>query len=274
MKPAPQDEPQPDPWQLLRAFTRARIAQGRSGASLPTGPMLEFQAAHARARDAVHLPFDEDAVCAALPQACSILRLGSAAPDRASYLRRPDLGRRLDEASRGRLVEWAESAAGTNLADVSPDIVFVVADGLSALAVHRHAADVLRLAHGALLARGLKVGPVVIARQARVALGDEIGACLGARQVAVLIGERPGLSSANSLGIYLTHAPAPGRKDAERNCISNIHPDGGLSPTLAAHKLVWLILEARARQLTGVELKDESDACPNLLGAQEMLSGE
>ncbi|MEC5385891.1 ethanolamine ammonia-lyase subunit EutC [Uliginosibacterium sp. H3] len=241
-----------DAWQSLRSFTDARIAQGRSGASLPTAPMLAFQLAHARARDAVHLPLDVQGLRTALGD-LEVVEVASAAASRDIYLRRPDLGRRLDDSSRARLE--------TRTAPELPyDVVFVLADGLSALATQQHAAAVSLLARAALAGKGWHIGPLVIAKQARVALGDEIGELLGARQVAMLIGERPGLSAADSLGIYLTWTPRVGRKDAERNCISNIRPAGGLSYEQAAHKLLWLMGEARARRLTGVALKDESDA--------------
>ncbi|HEX6827836.1 MAG TPA: ethanolamine ammonia-lyase subunit EutC, partial [Burkholderiales bacterium] len=188
-----------NPWRVLRQFTTARIALGRAGGSLPTAPMLEFQLAHARARDAVHLPFDAAAIAAGLAKVgLESLRVRSAAPGRESYLQRPDLGRRLDPSSRALLRPCAESP-GQDI-----DAAFVIADGLSALAVHCHAVAVLALAHAALVERGWRLAPVVIAEQARVALGDEIGELLRAGQVAILIGERPGLSAADSLGIYLT----------------------------------------------------------------------
>jgi ethanolamine ammonia-lyase small subunit len=222
--------------------------------------MLDFELARARARDAVHLPFDGQALATADPNSVEITRVHSAAPSRDVYLRRPDLGRRLDSASRARL----EALSGAALL---PDIVFVIADGLSSLAAHRHALAIFTLASRELQAADWQIAPLVVAEQARVALGDEIGELLGARQVAILIGERPGLSCADSLGVYLTHAPRPGRTDAERNCISNIHPGGGLGYAQAAHKLVWLMHEARKRQLTGVLLKDNSESCPPLLGS-------
>lgn len=251
-----------DPWHLLRQFTSARIALGRAGASLPTVPMLDFQLAHARARDAVHLPFDAAAIEAQLAAlGFESLRVHSAAPDRATYLQRPDLGRRLDEASRTSLQAFSGERKW--------DAVFVIADGLSSLAVHAHAAGVLALARAALIERGWGIAPVVIASKGRVALGDEIGELLQAAQVAILIGERPGLSSADSLGVYLTHAPRVGRSDAERNCISNIRPDGGLDYVRAAHKLVYLMCEARSRGLTGVALKDASDGLPLLVQGSE-----
>jgi len=250
-----------DPWQGLRQLTSARIALGRAGGSLPTAPMLEFQLAHAQARDAVHLPLDS----AGLGQALSrkgfrFDRVHSAAPGRESYLQRPDLGRRLDEASRERLRALAGAAAPAGW-----DALFVLADGLSPLAVTRHAAAVLELAHHALAAHGWRIAPVVIAQQSRVALGDEIGELLGARQVAVLIGERPGLSSPDSLGIYLTWQPRVGRTDAQRNCISNVRPQG-LPYERAAHTLVYLMIEARRRGITGVDLKDDSARVPLLVG--------
>jgi ethanolamine ammonia-lyase small subunit len=250
-----------NPWQSLRRFTSARIALGRAGGSLPTVPMLEFQLAHARARDAVHLEFDTLAVEAQL-QVCELenLRVHSRASDRNEYLQRPDLGRRLDEISRLQLAHWAEARPAQGY-----DAVLVIADGLSALAVHSHAVAVADLACRALVAAAWAVAPIVIAEQSRVALGDEIGELLQAGQVAILIGERPGLTSPDSLGIYLTHAPRVGRTDAERNCISNIRPDGGLSYERAAHKLVFLMQEARRRGLTGIGLKDDSDSIPLLV---------
>jgi ethanolamine ammonia-lyase small subunit len=234
-----------DPYAALRAATPARIGLGRSGDSLPTGALLDFQLAHARARDAVHGALDAPALAQALAPLPSVFAQ-SQVGDRAIYLRRPDLGRRLGAPSRREL----EALAG------APDVVFVVADGLSAAAVQTQAAPLIAACLPGL--EDLKIGPVVIATFARVALGDEIGALLGAKICAVLIGERPGLSVADSLGVYLTHGPRPGRRDSERNCISNIHGNGGLSIGQAAEKLVWLLREALRRGLTGVELKEES----------------
>jgi ethanolamine ammonia-lyase small subunit len=238
-----------DPWAALRGLTAARIALGSTGGSVPTARQLEFQADHARARDAVHAALDAEALAERLAAAgLPVLRAHSAAPDRAVYLQRPDLGRRLDDGSRGRL---SAAAAGPF------DAAFVVADGLSALAVERHAGPLLADVVGRLRAAGWRLAPVVVVRQGRVAIGDEIGALLGAGLVAVLIGERPGLSAPDSLGVYLTHAPRPGRVDAERNCISNVRPEG-LPVPAAAHTLAWLMTEARRRALTGVALRDES----------------
>ncbi|GLU34781.1 ethanolamine ammonia-lyase subunit EutC [Trinickia caryophylli] len=243
-----------NPWQALRRFTCARIALGRAGSSLPTEPLLAFTLSHAQARDAVHHPLDAGALHAALKaEGFDSIDAHSAAPDRAHYLRRPDLGRRLGDDSRATLAARAAQQAG------KPDVVFVVADGLSAFAASKQAVPLLLALRPRL--DGWNVAPVVVARQARVALGDEIGELLQARFVAMLIGERPGLSSPDSLGIYLTYGPRVGRSDAERNCISNVRPEG-LSYAAAAHKLHYLLDEGRRLGLTGVGLKDRSDAPP------------
>jgi ethanolamine ammonia-lyase small subunit len=240
-----------DSWDRLRQLTPARIALGRAGGSLPTRAHLAFQLDHARARDAVHAALDPLAVAHALHQiGLDCLRVRSAAADRLRFLQRPDLGRRLDPPSRQLLEQ--RSAAGTPV-----DAVFVVADGLSAAAIHRHAAPLLALLCSPLAAEGWSLAPVVLAEQARVALGDEIGALLLARLVVVLIGERPGLTSPDSLGAYLTWQPRTGRIDADRNCISNIRPEG-LPYEQAATRLRYLMTEARRRRLSGVALKDES----------------
>jgi ethanolamine ammonia-lyase small subunit len=240
-----------DIWRDLARLTPARIALGRSGAGLPTREVLRFSLAHAQARDAVHTALDVDALQAEIEAlGFETLTATSSAEGRDVYLRRPDLGRRLSDASREAIA--ARASAGW-------DLVFVVADGLSSAAVSTQVAPFLAAMKPWLAASGWSVGPVAIATQARVAIGDELGALLGARAVAVLIGERPGLSSPDSLGAYLTLDPRPGRSDAERNCISNIRPEG-LSYELAAFKLAWLIREALARALTGVKLKDDSDA--------------
>jgi ethanolamine ammonia-lyase small subunit len=221
------------------------------GGSLPTAAHLEFQLAHARARDAVHRTLDPAALAVALEVAgLPALVARSAASDRAEYLQRPDLGRQLAPDSRERLAALADAA------EVAYDIVFVVADGLSALAAARHAVPVLARLVPRLRREGWSVAPVVVAEQGRVALGDEVGALLSARLAAVLLGERPGLSSPDSLGAYVTWAPAAGRRDAERNCLSNIRP-AGLGYELAADRLYFLLTEARRRKLTGVALKDD-----------------
>jgi ethanolamine ammonia-lyase small subunit len=241
-----------DPWQRLRSFTPARIALGRAGASLPTEEVLKFSLAHAQAQDAVHLPLDVERVCHDIDlQAHRVLHVVSAAGDRTTYLQRPDLGRRLDEAGRILL----QSAAP----DGGCDANFVVADGLSALAIHRHAVSMVADITALLDPERWRIGPVVVATQARVALGDQIGALLNSRCVVVLIGERPGLSSPDSLGIYLTFDPRVGRTDAERNCISNVHPEG-LDYARAARKLHFLMEQSRRLKVSGVGLKDSSDA--------------
>ena len=230
--------PRQDPFAALRRATPARIGLGRAGQGLPTAPMLAFQLAHARACDAVHAVLDVEHVQAALGR--PVLVVDSAAPDREAYLQDPNLGRRLAPGSpalpRGR-----------------HDLVVIIADGLSATAVHAHAAPV---ALG--LIRRLAdwdIAPIVAARQGRVAIGDPIGEALGARLAVVLIGERPGLSAADSLSAYITWAPATGKRDHERNCVSNIRPDG-LQPERAADKIAWLLREARRLELSGVMLKD------------------
>lgn len=246
-------DPTLDPFERLRRATPARVALGRCGHGLPTAALLEFQLAHARARDAVHEPFEPERVIAQLP---GILHrvVRSRAPDRQTYLQRPDLGRQLSAAD------------AASLAAADHEVAFVVADGLSAKAVHAHAAAVLEAALQRL--QGWKVAPVVLAHQARVALGDEIGERLGAALVVVLIGERPGLSSPDSLGCYLTWQPRRGRTDSERNCISNIRSPGGLAHEVAAHRLVWLLSAARQLRLTGIGLKDAAgDGLPAPDGA-------
>jgi ethanolamine ammonia-lyase small subunit len=232
----------------LRELTAARVELGLAGNSLPTAALLDLRLAHAQARDAVHHPFDSASLVAELREAgCETVAVESDARDRTEYLRRPDRGRRL---SSGYLPLLWEHAADY-------DVAFAIADGLSPLAVHRHAVPVLKLVSGELLSDGWSMAPVVVVERGRVAIGDEIGAALGAKLVVVLIGERPGLSSPDSLGIYLTWHPAPGRTDADRNCISNVRPEG-LSYEAAAFKLLFLAREARRRKLTGVQLKDDA----------------
>ena len=229
----------------LRDYTPARVELGRAGASLPTRAWLEFQLAHARARDAVHLPLAVNSLVLELKQkGIESITLASAARDRDEYLKRPDLGRRLSDGSRERL----SGLRGDY------DAAFVIADGLSALAVHRHAAAMLDLLLGNL---DWRIAPVAIVEQGRVAIGDEIGEMLGARMAVVLIGERPGLSSPDSLGAYLTWQPRAGRTDAERNCVSNIRADG-LSYAAAGHKLLFLMNESRRLKLSGVRLKEDA----------------
>jgi ethanolamine ammonia-lyase small subunit len=236
-----------DLWDGLRLRTAARIGLGRTGDSLPTNRVLEFAAAHAVARDAVHQPLDADALVTEVAE----LGLGdpvvvtSQAADRSEYLRRPDLGRTPDDLG-------AVAAADT-------DIGFVLADGLSPIALSEHGVGLLAALKD-VLAPQYSIAPPVIATQARVALGDHIGAAQKVGTLIVIIGERPGLSVADSVGIYLTHLPAPGRADSMRNCISNIHPPGGLGYVEAARVCAALVEGARQLGRSGVDLKDNSRA--------------
>ncbi|MDR6165589.1 ethanolamine ammonia-lyase subunit EutC [Pseudomonas fluorescens] len=250
MKKPPVD-PQ-NPWLELRRLTPARIALGRTGTSLPTRAQLDFQFAHAQARDAVHLAFDHAEISSQLSErGRETLLLHSAAPDRDSYLQRPDLGRKLNDESAQALRDYASAHPG------GVDLVIVVADGLSALAVHRHTLPFLTRLEEQMSGDGWSVAPVVLVEQGRVAIGDEIGQLLGAKMLVMLIGERPGLSSPDSLGLYFTYAPKVGLTDAYRNCISNVRLEG-LSYGMAAHRLLYLMREACRRQLSGVNLKDEA----------------
>ncbi|MFT8233993.1 ethanolamine ammonia-lyase subunit EutC [Pseudomonas guariconensis] len=242
-----------NPWLALRNLTPARIVLGRTGTSLPTGAQLDFQFAHAQARDAVHLPFDHAGLREQLnARGRETLLVHSAASDRHQYLQRPDLGRRLDEDSVQRLREHAQTNPG------GVDLAIVVADGLSALAVHRHTLPFLARFEEQAAADGWRCAPVVLVEQGRVAVADEVGELLGARMTVMLIGERPGLSSPDSLGLYFTYAPKVGLTDAYRNCISNVRLEG-LSYGMAAHRLLYLMREACRRQLSGVNLKDEAE---------------
>ncbi|MGY5958242.1 ethanolamine ammonia-lyase subunit EutC [Kosakonia sp. BK9b] len=240
----------PDAWTLLREFTDARIALGRCGASLPTQEVLNFGLAHAQARDAIHQPFDSETLARQLHTlGLKTLEAHSAAADRHTYLNRPDLGRVLSEESRKALV-----ASRT----APHDLLLVIGDGLSSHAVHRQSTGLISALLPYLHTLGISPGPIVLAHQSRVALGDDIGETLGSKAVAILIGERPGLSSPDSLGVYLTWQPTRKRIESERNCISNIRPEG-LNYEAAAFKLAWLLEQAFLRRLTGVQLKDESD---------------
>lgn len=225
----------------LRSFTPARVALGRTGNGLPTAELLRFRLDHARARDAVYERLDPASL--GVPH----ILLRSAATDRPTYLRRPDLGRKLSAAS--------------HLEPGDYDAAIVIADGLSAPAVHHHAVPLLNALTPLLV--DWRMAPITVVLEGRVAIGDEIGERLGARQVVMLIGERPGLTSPDSLGIYLTWDPHPGRTDAERNCISNVRTEG-LSYAVAAHRLHFLMSEARVRKLSGVALKEDSGQTPYL----------
>ncbi|KAB0502036.1 ethanolamine ammonia-lyase [Pseudomonas lini] len=249
------DKPPVDPQNPLlelRRLTPARIALGRTGTSMPTSAQLDFQYAHAQARDAVHLPFDHMGLSSQLAErGRESLLLHSAATDRNSYLQRPDLGRKLSDESAQTLRDYALSHPG------GIDLAVVVADGLSALAVHRHTLPFLARIEEQTAAEGWSLSPVILVEQGRVAVADEIGELLGAKMVVILIGERPGLSSPDSLGLYFTYNPKVGLTDAYRNCISNIRLEG-LSYGMAAHRLLYLMREACRRQLSGVSLKDEA----------------
>ena len=243
----------PDHWSPLRALTAARIGLARSGASLATGPLLDFRLAHARARDAVHEDLDEARLCADLAAlGRPVLTVASAVQDRAQFLLRPDLGRQLADPA----------ALAAHAGDY--EVAFVIAGGLSARAVQAHAAPLLAQALPALA--DWRIAPLVVVRHGRVAIGDAVATALGARAVAVLIGERPGLTAPDSMGAYLTWAPGPRTTDAERNCISNIRPDG-IAYADAAFKLVHLLRAMRAGGISGVALKDESDRL--LIGESE-----
>ncbi len=241
-----------NPWLELRRLTPARIALGRTGTSIPTNAQLDFQFAHAQARDAVHLPFDHAGLSSQLAErGRDSLLLHSAAADRHLYLQRPDLGRRLSEESAQQLRDYADANPG------GVDLAVVVADGLSALAVHKHTMPFLTRMEEQTHTEGWSLSPVILVEQGRVAVADEIGQLLGAKMTVILIGERPGLSSPDSLGLYFTYNPKVGLTDAYRNCISNVRLEG-LSYGMAAHRLLYLMKEACRRQLSGVNLKDEA----------------
>jgi ethanolamine ammonia-lyase small subunit len=239
----------PDRWATLRSATSARIALGRAGGSLPTRAWLDFKAAHAAARDAVHCDFDAEQLAAEISTlGVQVVIVDSAAPDRRTFLLRPDLGRRLDERSRYTLQQMQTGA--------DYDLAIVVSDGLSALAVHRQAQLLLRALLPKLKADDWRIAQIAVARFGRVALEDELGNLLGAQLALMLVGERPGLGSPDSLGAYLVYAPQPGNTDAHRNCVSNIRPEG-LPIDVAADTIHYLLSEARRRRMSGVQLKDQ-----------------
>lgn len=239
-----------DCWKGLKQFTDARIALGRTGCSLLTDEHLRFSLAHARARDAIHTPFDSEAVASRLHNmGLETLKVESSAANRSVFLTRPDLGRRLSDRSRNMLKEMNYGGA---------DVLLVIGDGLSSKAVHKQAVPLIKRFLPYMEELGMSVGPVVLAHQSRVALGDDIAELMHCRLVAILIGERPGLSSPDSLGVYMTYHPYWGRLESERNCISNIRPEG-LSYDRAAFKLAWLIEKAFAIDKSGTALKDMSD---------------
>ena len=233
----------------LRDLTPARVGLGRAGASMPTEALLGFTLDHARARDAVHAACDVAAIVSGLNDlGLAAFEVCSRAGNRQHYLRRPDLGRTLDEVSQQLLASHSDGAC---------QLAIVIGDGLSPTAVNAHAIELVRSLMPRLAIDGIEIGQAVVASGARVPLGDEIGQLVGARMVVMLIGERPGLSAPDSLGAYLTFGPTIGRTDAERNCVSNIH-GSGLGYDEAAHRIAWLIREGLAREVTGLALKDES----------------
>ena len=238
----------PDPWEFLRPHTPARIAQGRTGHSLPTHALLAFQLDHARARDAVFATLD---LANLLPQLSAILPnpllLHSRATDRQTYLQRPDFGRQLSEASKAQLGPFQESTFTVSI---------VIADGLSATAVNNHAPAVVAGLVAEARRLGWSLAPLALVQQGRVAVADEVAHALNAEMVVMLIGERPGLSSPDSLGAYLTFAPQPGLTDESRNCISNIRPEG-ISAEWAVQKIVYLLGEFKVKRLSGFQVKDE-----------------
>jgi ethanolamine ammonia-lyase small subunit len=246
-----------DPWEVLRALTASRIGLGSAGAALPTAAMLEFQIDHACARDAIWSPWDVASFAASLRGGAGVAEVQlakSQVRDRAEYLKCPHLGRRLAPESRAALEAHARSAAS------APDVALVVSNGLSSLAIERHGAALVTAIAARLAPLSLTLGPVVLVPDGRVALGDDVGEALGARLSIVLVGERPGLSSADGVGIYMTYAPSVGTTDERRNCISNVRTPGGLAYDAAAAKLAWLVEQALVRQLSGVALKDEAPA--------------
>jgi ethanolamine ammonia-lyase small subunit len=246
----PSGDPFDAPWAALRRLTAARIGLARSGASLATGPLLELRLAHARARDAVRARLDEERLGADLETlGLPVLAVSSAVSDRPQYLMRPDLGRQLAPDATNVLASHAGSGH---------DVALVISDGLSVRAVERHARPLLGELLPQLRANDWRIAPLTIVRQGRVAIGDAVAQLLRASLVVILIGERPGLSAPDSMGAYLTWQPGPHTTDANRNCISNIRP-AGIDPSEAARKIMHLARAMRARQLSGVALKDESD---------------
>lgn len=258
-----------DPWQDLKKFTQARIALGRTGSSLTTKAVLDFSCAHAMARDAVHLALDVNSLADCLhAQGLKTVQVHSRAIDRHRYLLRPDFGRRLDETS----VSFLKDYFRQHYSEKPIDLLLVVGDGLSSMAVTQQAAKLIAEIQLQIPSHWT-LGPIVIAQQARVALADEVSELLNARMVAMLIGERPGLSSPDSLGVYLTYNAKVGCTDADRNCISNVRPEG-LVYAVAAKKLLWLCEAATRMQCSGVALKDESDTGGFITAAPVSLAGD
>lgn len=238
-----------DPWHNLRRFTQARIALGRAGSAITTAAYLDFQLAHAGARDAVQQNWDVDGFAAQLQQlSLAHIRLNTPISDRTHYLQRPDLGRRLDADGPDRLRQ---------IAGPGVDVAIMLSNGLSSTAVATHGLALLQHIMACYTEMQLSIAPICLVPNARVAISDEIGALLRARLAVIVVGERPGLSAADSLGVYMTYAPREGNTDADRNCLSNIRPPEGLSYPVAAQKLAYLSLEALRSGVSGVHLKDE-----------------
>jgi ethanolamine ammonia-lyase small subunit len=236
-----------DTWASLREFTAARIAIGRTGNSIPMNQLLDFKLAHAHARDAVYSELDIDGITDSIKQfKLPVFYLQSKATNRAQYLTRPDFGRTLNDESVAEL---------TTYNGLETDVAIIIADGLSAMAVNQFAVVMLQYLVPKLIDAGLKLAPITLVEQGRVAIADEIGYAFNTNLSLILIGERPGLSSPDSMGAYLTFKPKHGLTDESRNCISNIRPEG-LHPAAAADKIFYLITEALKRKLTGVDLKD------------------
>lgn len=247
-----------DPWHTLRVFTQARIGQGSVGSAQRTESLIDFQVAHAEARDAVWKEWDcEQFQTQVEEQFGSAIRIDSQAESRTLYLKRPDLGRSLNSKSLEALK--VSQAQGF-------DIALIVSNGLSTTAVETHALPFLRVLRESLKGCSLSTSPIVLVPNGRVALSDQIGLALKSRVSLILIGERPGLSSADSLGAYLTMAPANGNTDAERNCLSNIREPDGLDYRTAADKICYLTLKGLRLGIGGVSLKDDSPDDPTLLG--------
>ena len=258
-------------WHILREYTAARIGLGRAGISVPTKHLLAFQLAHAQAQDAVHLPLDVLQLKAEVESEYECISVHSQVNDRAHYLQRPDLGRRLNSESVERLKQYSAPEGDAY------DLAIVIVDGLSSFAIQKNAAPLLQQLSQRLTVQPLsnttpsscRLAPIVIVQQGRVAIGDEVGEILNAKSVLVFIGERPGLSSPDSLGLYLTWAPKVGLTDESRNCISNVRPEG-LVYEDAVNKVFYLLSEAHKRQLTGVNLKDRSQEVVPQLSEQEI----
>jgi ethanolamine ammonia-lyase small subunit len=242
-----------DPWVGLRKFTSARIALGRTGGSQRMETVLDFRLSHARARDAVMAPFDVDGVADRLVAAgFASHRIATAVTDKKTYLVRPDLGRKLGEVAREQLVGFAPGWGAR-------DLVIIVSDGLAAQAAERHAVETITLLAEYLKTAGWTLYPILLAPFGRVKLQDEVGELLGARHALMLLGERPGLGMPDSLGAYLTHRPHAACTDADRNCVSNIRPEG-LPSAAAARKLAHLLIESARLGVSGVALKDTESA--------------